>query len=669
VAVINGTIGNDNLQGTSSDDIIYGYAGDDTLDGAAGNDALAGGTGNDTYVVNSSGDVVFEDLGEGTDTVNASISYVLGLNVENLALTGAAAINGTGNDWNNTITGNSANNVLDGGRGSDTLVGGLGDDTYVVEAIGDVVIENLSEGTDTVKASISYTLGANVENLVLTGNASTGTGNALNNSITGNDSSNVIDGGAGNDIMAGGRGSDIYYVDSVGDIIIEEAASGGGGAIFPSTDYVFASVSYTLSANVEILTLTGSAAINGTGNTQNNQITGNNGNNVLDGGAGADLMQGGLGDDTYIVDNAKDIVRENANAGTDTVNASVSFTLGTNVENLVLTGTATINGTGNVLNNSITGNSGNNTLDGGDGNDVLDGGAGDDILLGGNGEDTVIGGSGSDTLYGFNGNDTLNGDLGNDVLRGGIGSDTINGGDGDDRLIGGSYDFTVYSEWLSWTSNQNEDAAGIDVMAGGIGNDVYMVDAAADVVSESVNAGTDTVYAVISYTLGANLENLTLIAGTNGTGNELGNEIRGTYGNNTIRGEGGNDVLYGLSGNDILDGGAGNDVLNGGSVIAAADDDVLSGGDGADVFVFTQDLSGAQPWGFGQDRVTDFWAGAGATDVIKITCGTAFDSFAEVMAATSQVNSDTVINLGSFGTITLANVTVASLAADDFLFA
>src|SRR3954447_13410998 len=157
-----------------------------------------------------------------------------------------------------------------------------------------------------------------------------------------------------------------------------------------ATDLVQSSLSYTLGANVDNLTLTGGANINGTGNGDANVITGNSGNNIIDGAGGADTMAGGLGNDTYIVDNAGDVVTEALNAGTDTVQSSLAnYTLTANVENLTLTGSANINGTGNGLANVITGNSGNNTLDGEALADTMIGGLGNDIYVVDNAGDVV----------------------------------------------------------------------------------------------------------------------------------------------------------------------------------------------------------------------------------------------------------------------------------------
>jgi len=241
---------------------------------------MAGGQGNDTYVVDNVSDVVTEAASAGTDTVQSSVTHTLGANVENLTLMGSAAINATGNTAANTLTGNSGNNTLDGGTGADTMIGGLGNDIYVVDNVSDVVTEAVSEGTDTVRSSVTHTLGANVENLTLTGSAAiNATGNTLNNILTGNAKKNVLKGLAGDDT----------YIIGAGDSIVEAVNAG--------TDTVQSYITHTLAANVENLTLIGDAVINGTGNTLNNVLTGNSKSNRLNGGTGNDSIVGGGGQD------------------------------------------------------------------------------------------------------------------------------------------------------------------------------------------------------------------------------------------------------------------------------------------------------------------------------------------------------------------------------------
>ncbi|WP_190237391.1 M10 family metallopeptidase, partial [Rhizobium sp. R635] len=182
-----GNEANNTLWGNAGNDSLYGGAGNDTLIGGAGSDWMVGGVGNDLYVVDDTFDSVIEFGNEGTDTVQTALSnHALDSNVEILIYTGSGNFTGTGNAVANTITGGAGNDVLNGGYGADTLIGGVGDDTYVVDNVGDVVVENTDEGIDTVRALANYTLGSNVENLTYIGTAAfTGTGNGLDNVITG----------------------------------------------------------------------------------------------------------------------------------------------------------------------------------------------------------------------------------------------------------------------------------------------------------------------------------------------------------------------------------------------------------------------------------------------------------------------------------------------------
>ena len=358
--------------------------------------------------------------------------------------------------------------TLIGGTGNDTLVGGSGNDHIFGEAGNDIL----------------YGLG----------------GNDLLYGGLGND---ILSGGTGTDRMIGGAGNDTYYVDNVLDHATEVSSAHG-------YDTVYSTVTWALGSYLEKLVLTGTAAINGYGNSLANSITGNSANNILNGndgsdslnglggndtlngGTGIDTMVGGAGNDTYFVDNAADVVTEtNIIVDYDTVYSTVSRALGSYQERLILQGTA-VTGIGNTLNNALYGNTGSNSL---------------------------------------------SGDAGNDLLSGGSGNDTLNGGTGNDTMYGGA------------------------------GNDIYVIDNLADVVTETSAAdGYDTVNANASRLLGNYQERLNLLGtiGWGGYGNTLNNALYGNSGSNYLYGNTGNDLLSGGNGNDILNGGYGNDTLYGG---------------------------------------------------------------------------------------------------------
>ena len=511
-----GSIHDDTITGNAAANVLNGFDGADTLDGGAGADTLAGGAGDDVYIVDAS-DVIVEASGAGADTIQTSVAiYTLATaNVENLSYSGGGNFTGTGNSSANVITGGVGNDRLYGAGGVDTLIGGTGDDTYLVDVAGVVMTEVSGEGTDTVRSAITWTLGANIENLTLTGGAATnGFGNAENNIITGNaaantlkgfggddtldgglgadtvsytgasgavtvnlqagtatgegndtlisienatgsiqddtitgnasanilngyDGADTLDGGAGADTLAGGVGNDVYIIDA-SDVIVEAASAG--------TDEIQTNIAtYTITAaNVENLTYTGSSDFTGTGNALNNVITGASGNDRLYGVSGADTLIGGLGNDTYLVADAAVTLTEASGEGADTVRSSVTLTLAANIENLTLTGGAATNGFGNVENNVITGNAAANTLGGGLGADTLTGGLGNDTFV----FDTATGGGNVDTITDFAaGADKIRLDStifsalgGAGVLGAGLFVSNTAAQDGDDYLI---YDSTT----------------------------------------------------------------------------------------------------------------------------------------------------------------------------------------------------------------------------------
>jgi Ca2+-binding RTX toxin-like protein len=326
----------------------------------------------------------------------------------------ANTLNGTAGDdaiygfgGNDTLNGNAGNDLLDGGTGNDRMTGGAGDDIYVVDSATDTVTEAANGGNDTVRTTrASYTLANNVENLTYIGDATfSGTGNAANNSITGGIGNDTLDGRAGNDIMTGGLGNDRYVVDSSGDVVVEQSSQGN--------DMVTASMSYVLGANVENLTLSGNAAINGTGNAVANQITGNSGANILRGAGGADTLNGAGGTDTAAFDQAASSYALDHSGSavivSDLVNGEGTDTL-TAIENLSFAGAnyAIVSGTAAV--NTINGGAGSQAIFALGGNDIINGGAGNDIIVAGIGNDAI----------------TLASDTGGrDFIDGGAGEDTF----------------------------------------------------------------------------------------------------------------------------------------------------------------------------------------------------------------------------------------------------
>jgi Ca2+-binding RTX toxin-like protein len=598
--------------GTDGNDSITGTDGNDVLNGGLGDDTMAGGKGNDTYYVDAAGDVVTEAANAGLDIVVTTLgNYTLGANVESLSHTGSSSFIGTGNALNNSFGGNEQDERFEGGAGddsvynsgggNDTFIGGEGDDgmtavtgnlyfdggagtdsVYLMASRGSYDIERLglNEVKFTLKTDGSTLIAKDVETFYMAGAVVKMTDilaqlpGSGNESISGTSGNDTLDGFGGTDTLTGYDGDDLYIARNAGMQIVEGEDGG--------TDTVQVSYAgkYQLAANVEngyveAGTLAGGIIGNAmdnvlTGNAGANELSGGDGNDTLDGQAGADKMSGGAGNDLYRVDAAGDIVTEDANAGNDTVQTTLSkYTLGANVENLVYTGSQAFAGTGNALANSIMGGAGNDTLSGGAGNDTLIGNGGNDVMDGGADSDTVVLGSargdytvtrpnltdvvltrtgGGETItlrnvefVDFNGVVVSFNELIKNIVS--PGADNLEGGSGNDTLSGGS---------------------GNDIMAGKGGDDYYVVDSAGDQVLEADGEGHDTVEVTLnsgSYQLAANVEDG--IAGGKGaiglTGNALANKLTGNAAANTLNGGAGNDTLDGGAGSDKLIGGTGDD--------------------------------------------------------------------------------------------------------------
>ena len=346
MGLIGGTTGNDSLVGATGGDYMVGDAGNDTLNGGAGNDRMIGGAGNDLYIVDSTNDTVEESEDQGTDTVQASATYILGNNVENLTLTGTGNSQGLGNRLGNVMIGNAGSNLIDGGVGNDTIDGGAGNDT-IAWSLGYDSIEG-GLGNDTVRFSSTitgYEMSYSMSLQRVYVSALSGT----------TDSYNYWD----------------YYYDIKSIHGVEKLT------FRPETGATTGTYNLVL-ATVDRASLMGTASMD--------ILFGSIEGDTLNGGAGADRLYGFAGDDTYYIDNVGDMIYETFGNG-DKVISSITYALTYWIENLTLTGAYHINGTGNDGANTIQGNTGNNVLSGLNGNDIIIGGTGQDTLTGGGGND------------------------------------------------------------------------------------------------------------------------------------------------------------------------------------------------------------------------------------------------------------------------------------------
>lgn len=308
------------------------------------------------------------DLRDGNDLYDGSKGFIKG--TVDLGEGNDTAYGGSANEW---FYGQEGDDVVDGGAGNDRAEGGAGNDNLYGGSDNDDLVGG--EGNDTLNGDDGHDY---LE------------GDVGSDSLHGGAGKDRLNGGSDADHMAGGADSDSYYVDQVGDRVVETDAGG-------DADEVISTISYALVEHVEHLVASGKDALALTGNNQSNRISGNSasnilngnaGNDTLNGGGGADKMTGGLGNDMYYVNDGSDRAIEASNGGTaDSVITSISHTLASHIENLEGRGADAMDLSGNRLNNTIIGNSGINKIKANAGRDVLKGGLGNDVMTGGNGKD------------------------------------------------------------------------------------------------------------------------------------------------------------------------------------------------------------------------------------------------------------------------------------------
>ena len=585
------------LRGNGLQNFITGGAGADTLDGGGTDgviriaifptpiipDTLSGGLGNDLYITGNAfdPDVIIEAPGGGTDTVRSSVTHALAANVEDLELTGAGAINGTGNALANRITGNAAANRLVAGAGNDNVFGGAGNDTLSA-GLGNDTVKG-EAGNDLLQIDWASLAGATIARSIR--KDGTGTAASFSGSYTAKNASGAVLSQVSFDtierLTLNGQVVDLEKAVAVPGVTIKRISAAA------ATTEQGGTVEYNVvldKAPFEDVTLNfaSSDATEGKVNTPSLIFT------ALNWDKPQKLVVQGV--DDYLDD------------------GNVAYTINGQVATADLTYNRIKVPVLNLLNND-DGQDNDRIIYGSDDTDYLTGANGHDRIYGKGGQDQLRGSIGNDRVYGENDNDRLFGEAGNDELYGGYDDDTLDGGAGADSLFGEQGRDTL----LGGAGNDYLDGGLLnDSMSGGAGNDTYLVDSAGDVINDlGATSDVDTVQVIqtISYTLPANVENAAITAGGNGniTGNTLNNGLTGNDGRNVIDGGVGNDRLDGAGGADSLLGGTGNDVFLGGM-----GNDTMRGGAGVDVVDFLEagvdlrvDLNTGRVTGEGTDLLFD----------------------------------------------------------------
>ncbi|MEN8130811.1 MAG: calcium-binding protein, partial [Pseudomonadota bacterium] len=632
----NNLLGNDaenQLSGQAGDDTIDGAAGNDWLEGNGGDDILYGGDDAFRRIEPPCIDMYWSGISgvsaKGHGLCEIPIIYKALPN--NDYLDGGAGDDqldgGTGDDelfggaGQDELTGGTGNDLLDGGESLDIMAGGKGDDAYYVDGYAETILIPVEDDDEPVDVETRYcacdaiSIGAD-EN----GKGNEGVGNGEDPPPPGHDDNwnDGVDTSPGNPGSKGGvnskdnKDNDQYkqtdtesqavseasqnspYTGNVTDTsevsdpatyarqpkYIEETIyhtdtvieQDGGGY-----DVVYASTTYALTDHVEELHLTGTQALDGTGNASNNRLYGNSADNVLDGGLGDDILQGGLGNDTYVIDSLYDVINETYDSGEDTVISSISYQLSDELEHLTLSGTQAINARGNQGDNSLTGNEADNTIAGGLGNDTLNGGQGNDLLDGGEGDDLYLFelGDGLDTVTDTSGIDRIVFGEGIDFDRVAVRTETVNGVTTAHLRMLDQYGNEQIDQGMDFSLDPQNHTASIESFEFADGSERSLDELLIQSLEHNGSKKQDNLI------LGRDDDLVWAGRGddvvSSGTGNDI---LLGETGEDTLSGQGGIDLLVGGEGEDNLYGGGGNDLLFGGS-----NEDRLVGCHGNDLYV------------------------------------------------------------------------------------